>query len=79
MSVGSICLMISIAATFIIQAFLGLTCFDLSVSSSKNAFIESSILVILLAGLAIFKHKANIQRLINHEENKFHFKKQEGV
>lgn len=79
MSVGSICLMISIAATFIGQAFLGLTCFDLSVASSKNAFIESSFLVILLAGLAIFKHKANIHRLINHEENKFHFKKQEGV
>ena len=32
-------------------------------------------MVALLAALAIFKHKANIIRLMNHEENKFPFKK----
>ena len=79
MSVGSIVLMIGIASCYIGQAFLGLTCFDLKVASSKNAFIESSIIVCLLAILAIFKHKQNIIRLLNHTENKFHMKKQEGV
>ena len=79
MSVGSIILMIGIAVCYIVQAYLGWTCFNLDVASSKNAFIESSIIVSLLALLAIFKHKANIVRLINHTENKFHLKKQEGV
>jgi glycerol-3-phosphate acyltransferase PlsY len=51
----------------------------MSVSSSKAAFIESVIIAFLFASLAVYKHKANIIRLMNHEENKFHFKKQEGV
>ena len=79
MSVGSIVLMIGIAACYIAQTFMGLTCFDLSVAASKNAFIESSVIVVLLALLAIFKHKQNIIRLMNHTENKFHMKKQEGI
>ena len=79
MSVGSIVLMIGIAVCYILGGYLGFACFDLDVESSKNAFIESSIIVCLLALLAIYKHKANIQRLLNHTENKFHMKKQEGV
>jgi glycerol-3-phosphate acyltransferase PlsY len=79
MSVGSILLMIELAVAYIIFGLKGMLCFDMSVPASKTAFIESAVLVVLFAGLAIFKHKANIQRLINHEENKFHFKKQEGV
>ena len=79
MSVGSIVLMIGIAVCYIIQTFMGYTCFNLDVPSSKNAFIESSVIVCLLAILAIFKHKQNIIRLLNHTENKFHMKKQEGV
>ena len=79
MSVGSILLMIELAVVYIIFGLKGMLCFDMSVPASKTAFIESAVLVVLFAGLAIFKHKANIQRLINHEENKFHFKKQEGV
>ncbi len=79
MSVGSIVLMIGIAGCYIIQTFMGYTCFNLDVPSSKNAFIESSVIVCLLAILAIFKHKQNIIRLLNHTENKFHMKKQEGV
>ncbi len=79
MSVGSILLMIEFVVVYIIFGLIGKLCFDLSVASSKNAFIESVILSILFASLAIYKHKANIVRLINHEENKFHFKKQEGI
>ena len=79
MSVGSIVLMIGIFVTFIIQAVLGLTCFDLSNGYSRGVFIEGAVMVFLLASLAIFKHKANIIRLMNHEENKFSFKKKEDV
>ena len=79
MSVGSISLMVEVVIAYIIFGIKGLLCFDLSIPSSKNAFIESIVVVVLFAGIAIYKHKANIIRLINHEESKFHFKKQEGV
>ena len=79
MSVASITLMASIFVTFIIFGVTGMMCFDMTVPSSRNAFIEGCVVAALFAGLAIYKHKANIIRLKNHEENKFHFKKQEGV
>ncbi len=79
MSVGSILLMVELVVVYILFGLNGLLCFDTGVKESKNAFIESIVIVVLFAGLAIYKHKANIVRLINHEENKFHFKKQEGV
>ena len=79
MSVGSICLMVEVVIAYIIFGVKGLLCFDMNVPSSKSAFIESVVVVILFAGIAIYKHKANIIRLINHEESKFRFKKQEGV
>lgn len=79
MSVGSISLMVEFVIVYIIFGINGLLCFDMSVPASKAAFIESVVIAVLFASLAIFKHKANIIRLMNHEENKFHFKKQEGV
>ena len=79
MSVGSICLMVEVVIAYIIFGIKGLLCFDMNVPSSKSAFIESVVVVICFAGIAIYKHKANIIRLINHEESKFRFKKQEGV
>ena len=79
MSVGSIVLMIGIFITFIVQAVMGLTCFDFSNGYSESVFYEGAVIVFFLAALAIFKHKANIIRLKNHEENKFRFKKQEGI
>lgn len=79
MSVGSIVLMIGIAVCHIIDGIVGWTCFNLGDASSKAVFIESVIIVIMLASLAIYKHKENIIRLKNHEENKFTFKKKEGV
>ena len=79
MSVGSISLMVEYVIAYIIFGVTGLLCFNMNVPSSRNAFIESVIVSVLFASLAIYKHKANIIRLKNHEENKFHFKKQEGV
>lgn len=79
MSVGSISLMVEFVIVYIMFGLKGLLCFDMSVAQSKAAFIESVVVAVLFASLAIYKHKANIIRLINHEENKFHFKKQEGV
>ena len=79
MSVGSIVLMIGIAVSYVLQGVLGLTCFNVSDPYSRGVFIEGAIMVALLAALAIFKHKANIIRLKNHEENKFRFKKKEGI
>ena len=38
--------------------------------------IESVIVVIAMALMAIYRHKANIKRLINHEENKLGSKKE---
>lgn len=79
MSVGSITLMISYVAVYIIFGVCGLLCFDMNASGSRAAFLESVVVSVLFAGIAIYKHKDNIIRLKNHEENKFHFKKQEGV
>ena len=79
MSVGSIVLMVCISAGFIIETLLGLTCFNVGDPYSRGVFIEGAIMITLLAALAIFKHKANIIRLKNHEENKFTFKKKENV
>ena len=79
MSVGSISLMVEFVIAYIIFGVMGLMCFDMSIPASRASFIESCVIAVLFAGLAIYKHKANIIRLKNHEENKFHFKKQEGV
>lgn len=79
MSVGSICLMIECVIAYVIFGVIGKFCFDMSVPASKAAFIEGAVVLTILAGIAIYKHKTNIIRLKNHEESKFHFKKQEGV
>ncbi|MCR5105175.1 MAG: glycerol-3-phosphate 1-O-acyltransferase PlsY [Eubacterium sp.] len=79
MSVGSISLMVEIVIAFIIFGMNHMLCYDVSIPSSRNAFIESAFIVAAFAGIAIYKHKANIIRLKNHEENKFRFKKQEDI
>ena len=76
-SVGSICLMIGYMIVFISFALNDMLCFDRSIPESKAAMIESIILSVILATLAICRHKANIQRLINHKENKLSFHKSE--
>ena len=75
MSVASITLMSGIAIMYAILLFMGKLCFDMSVPAEKAMGIESLIIIIFIAGIAIYKHKANIIRLKNHEENRFTFKK----
>jgi glycerol-3-phosphate acyltransferase PlsY len=59
------------AATIIIETlafyFLGLFIFKGKIG------IEVLFIVLFLASLAIFLHRSNIKRLINHNENKFTF------
>ena len=49
--------------------------FNLSNPDSKMAMIESIIIVGIMTVMAIYRHRANIKRLINHEENKLFAKK----
>ncbi|MCR4837668.1 MAG: glycerol-3-phosphate 1-O-acyltransferase PlsY [Eubacterium sp.] len=74
-SVGSIVLLLSFAITYVIFALNDLLCFNREIPDSKAAMIESIILACIMALLAIIRHKANIGRLIRHEENKLSFHK----
>ena len=74
-SVGSIVLMLSFAITYVIFALNDLLCFNRAIPDSNAAMIESIILACIMALLAIIRHKANIGRLIRHEENKLSFHK----
>ncbi len=74
-SVGSILIVTIFAVFYGIFAFNGKYSFDLSVASSRNAMIESFIIVVIMAVMAIYRHRANIVRLIHHEENKLGAKK----
>lgn len=69
-SLGSIIIVTIFAVEYGILAFHGRYTFDLDVSSSYNAMIESVIVVCVMALMAIYRHRANIVRLIHHEENK---------
>lgn len=74
-SLGSIIMVTLFASFYSIFAISGKYPFDLSVTESKNAMIESVIVVVGMACMAIYRHRANIKRLINHEENKLGAKK----
>ncbi len=74
-SVSSIVLVLSFAIEYIIFALNGRFGFNMDDSVSKNAMFESIAIVVFLAGMAIYRHRANIKRLINHEENKLGSKK----
>lgn len=76
-SVGSILIVTIFAVEYGIFAFSGKYSFILSDATSHNAMIESFIIVLLMACMAIYRHKANIVRLIHHEENKLGAKKKE--
>ncbi len=69
-SVGSILLVLTFAVTYTVRALLGHYPFNLDDPVSKEAMIESVIMVCLMAGMAIYRHRTNIVRLIHHEENK---------
>lgn len=75
-SLGSILMVTTFATMYTIFAVSGKYSFDLNVSASKECMLESVIVVIVMALMAIYRHKANIKRLINHEENKLGSKKE---
>ncbi len=74
-SLGSILIVTIYAVMYGIKAAMGEYSFDLSDACSKYAMIESIIVVAFMALMAIYRHKANIKRLIHHEENKLGQKK----
>lgn len=75
-SLGSILMVTTFATMYTIFAVTGKYSFDLNTAASKECMLESVIVVILMALMAIYRHKANIKRLINHEENKLGSKKE---
>ena len=75
-SVGSILIVTIFAVEYGIFAFHGKYAFNMDDTTSWYAMIESVIIVIIMAVMAIIRHHANIKRLINHEENKLGSKKQ---
>jgi len=78
-SVASICLVISFFVEYTLSAINERYSFNLSNADSKSAMVESIVIVGIMTVMAIFRHRANIKRLINHEENKlFSGKKKEA-
>ena len=75
-SVGSILIVTIFAVEYGIFAFYGKYAFNMDDTTSWYAMLESVIIVIIMAVMAIIRHHANIKRLINHEENKLGSKKQ---
>lgn len=75
-SLGSILMVTTFATMYTIFAVMGKYSFDLNAAVSKECMLESVIVVIVMALMAIYRHKANIKRLINHEENKLGSKKE---
>ena len=76
-SLGSILLMIEFLILYIVFALNGRLCFNPDIQASRNCMIESIVLAVLFASLAIYKHKANIVRLIHGTENRLGQKKSE--
>lgn len=74
-SLGSIVIVIELAVIYAVSAFGGKYPFDLHSPTSQKAMYESVVVVIIMAIMGIWRHKANIIRLINHEENKIFQKK----
>lgn len=74
-SLGSICIVTLFASIYGISAVCGQYPFVMKDSVSKNAMYESIIVVSFMAVMAIWRHRANIKRLIHHEENKLGAKK----
>lgn len=74
-SLGSIIIVSEFAILYGIFAFNGKYSFDLDCSCSEKCMIESVCVVAVMAIMAIWRHRANIKRLIKHEENKLGQKK----
>lgn len=74
-SVASICLVIMFSIEYSIFAFNGRYPFNLDNNNSHNCMIESVIIILIMTIMGIYRHRANIVRLIHHEENKLGSKK----
>lgn len=74
-SVASICLVIMFSIEYSIFAFNGRYSFNLDNNNSHNCMIESVIIILIMTIMGIYRHRANIVRLIHHEENKLGSKK----
>ena len=74
-SLGSITIVTMFMVEYAIFAFGGKYGFDLASSVSHEAMIESVVVVAVICLMAIFRHHANIVRLLHHEENKLGAKK----
>lgn len=71
-SLGSICMMVGF--------FIAMVCFGLAKMlpvSFDDYLIETFVMSFILAALAVFRHKENIKRLLNHTERKIGQKKEE--
>lgn len=75
-SLGSITIVTIFCIEYAIFAFQGKYSFDLSKAASYRAMVESVIVVAVICLMAIVRHRANIIRLMHHEENKLGAKKQ---
>lgn len=74
-SVGSIVILLIFAAEYSIFSLQGKYCFNLEDSTSHARMLESIVVICIIAAMGIYRHRANIKRLINHEENKLGAKK----
>lgn len=77
-SLGSILMVTTFAGIYTASAICGRYDFVKENDTSLIAMIVSIVIVIMLALLAIYRHKANIKRLINHEESKLGEKKKDN-
>lgn len=72
-SLGSICAAVIMAVAHILSGqFLG------TYGAPGQCLVENYALMIILAALAIYKHKANIERLMSGTENKLSLGKKKG-
>ncbi|MDE6026334.1 MAG: glycerol-3-phosphate 1-O-acyltransferase PlsY [Lachnospiraceae bacterium] len=69
-SLGSILMVLTFGTEYAMFAIKGKYSFLMNQSTSKKCMIESIVVVAVMVIMAIYRHKANIKRLINHEENK---------
>lgn len=77
-SLGSMIIVSIFAIEYGILAYNGRYDFVLSEAVSYRRMIESVVIVGIMALMAIYRHRANIVRLMHHEENKIGAKKTEA-
>ena len=74
-SLGSLCIMAAFFIQVVIYNELGILGFKNNIHLTGEHRIEMYIIVLFIAALAWYKHRANIKRLLNGTENKIGSKK----